>query len=132
MGNMAWRPGMEHLRLVGRPQHAELASPLTEVKSTESGKVDLLNIEASGKMVKMLCAPYKDPQDPIKFLEALDTDMIIQNANLVEGADSVSPGVMAKSIHNPETVLVIYGELSPVWDDLATVLEAPRNAENDY
>ena len=24
----------------------------------------------------MLCAPYKDPQDPLKFLEALDTDMI--------------------------------------------------------
>ena len=34
-----------------------LAWPLTEVKSTEPGKVDVVNIEVSGKMVKMLCAP---------------------------------------------------------------------------
>ena len=33
-------------------------------------------------MVKMLCAPYKDPQHPVKFLEALETDMIFLNANL--------------------------------------------------
>ena len=39
---------------------------------------------------------------------------------------------MAKLIENPETVLVIYGEVSPVWDALATVLEAPRVAENDH
>ena len=55
---------------------ARLASPLTEVKSTESGKVDVVNIEVTGKVVKMLCAPYKDPQDPLKFLEALDTDQV--------------------------------------------------------
>ena len=75
---------------------ARLASPLTEIKSTESGKVDVLNIEAGGKMVKMMCAPYKDPQDPLKFLEALETDMIIINANLADGADCVSPVVIAK------------------------------------
>ena len=114
---------------LGRPR---LATPLTEVKSTESGKVDVLNIEASGKMVKMLCAPYKDPQDPLKFLEALETDMILLNANLADGADSVSPVVMAKLIENPETVLVIYGEVSPAFDALQTVLESPGIAENDY
>ena len=59
-----------------------LASPLTEVKSTKFGKVDMVNTELSGKMVKMLCAPYKNQQSPIKFLEALDTDMIVLNANL--------------------------------------------------
>ena len=112
--------------------HARLALPLAEVESTESRKVDVLNIEASGKMVKMLCAPYKHPQDPLKFLEALDADRIILNANLADGADSVSPVVMAKLMDNPETVLVIYGDVSPVWDALATVLEAPRIAENDY
>ena len=111
---------------------ARLASPLTEVKSTESGKVDVLNIEDSGKMVKMLCAPYKDPQNPLMFLGVLDTDMTILNANLADGAYSVSPVAMAKLIDNPETVLVIYGEMSPVWDTLAILLEAPRIAENDY
>ena len=110
----------------------QLTSPLTEVKSTESGKVDVVNIELSGKMVKMLCAPYKDPQDPLKLLEALDTDMIILNGNLADGADLVSPVVMAKLIDYPETVLVIYGEVEPVWDALQTVLETPRIAENDY
>ena len=39
---------------------------------------------------------------------------------------------MAKLIDNPETVLVIYREMSPVWPALATVLEAPGIAENDY
>ena len=111
---------------------APLAAPLTEVKYAESGKVDVLNIEVSGKMVKMLCAPYKDPQDPLKFLEALDTDMIILHVNLADGPNFVSPIVMAKLINNPETVLVIYGEVSPVWDALATLLEAPRIAENGY
>ena len=84
---------------------ARLASPLTEVKSTESGKVHEVNIEVTGKVVKMLCAPYKDPQDPLKFFEALDTDMIILNANLADGADHVSHVVLAKLIDNPETVL---------------------------
>ena len=111
---------------------ARLASPLTEVNSTESGKVDDVNIEVTGKVVKMLCAPYKDPQDPLKFLEALDTDMIILNANLADGADPVSPIVMAKLIDNPETVLVIYGEVETVWDVLQTVLETPGIAQNDY
>ena len=111
---------------------ARLASPLTEVKSTESGKVDVVNIEVTRKVVKMLCAAYKDPQDPLKFLEALDTDMIIMNANLADGADPVSPVVMAKLIDNPETVLVIYGEVERVWDALQTVLETPGIAENDY
>ena len=111
---------------------ARLASPLTEVKSTESGKVDVLNIEVSGKMVKMACAPYADQQDLLKFFEALDTDMIILNANLANGANSVCPVVMAKLIDNPETVLVIYGEVPPVRDALATALEAPAIAENGY
>ena len=111
---------------------ARLASPLTEVKSTESGKVDVVNIEVTGKVVKMLCASYKDPQDPLKFLEALDTDMIILNANLADGADLVSSVVMAKLIDNPETVLVIYGEVQPVWDALQTVLETPGIVENNY
>ena len=92
----------------------------------------MLNIEAGGKMVKMLCAPYKDPQNPLKFLEALETDMIILNANLADGADSVSPVVIAKLIDNPEPVLVIYGEVSPAFDALQTVPEAPGIAENDY
>ena len=111
---------------------ARLAAPLTEVKSTESGKVDVLNIEVTGKVVKMLCAPYKDPQDPLKFLEALDTDVIILNANLADGADPVSPPMMAKLIDNPETVLVIYGEVETVWDALQTFMETPGSAENDY
>ena len=97
-----------------RRLRARLAWPLTEVKSTESAKVDVLNMEASRRMVNMLCAPYKDPQNPLKFLEALDTDMIILNANLAQGADSVSPVVIVKLIDNPESVLVIYGEVSPV------------------
>ena len=84
----------------------QLASPLTEVKSTESGKVDVVNIRVSGKMVKVLCASYKGPQDLLKFLDALDTDMIILNANLADPADLVSPVVMAKLIDHPEIVLV--------------------------
>ena len=64
--------------------------------------------------------------------KALDTDMIILNANLADGADFVSPVVMAKLIDNPETVLVIYGEVSPVLDALATVLEASGIAANNY
>ena len=110
---------------------AQLASPLTEVKSTESGKVDVVNIEVSGKMVKMLCAPYKDPEDPLKFLEALDTDIIILNANLADSADPVSPVAMAKLVDNPQNVLVIYGEVSPVSDALTTVVETPGIAENE-
>ena len=108
------------------------ASPLTEVKSTESGKVDMVNIEVTGKVVKMLCAPYQDPQDRLKFLEALDTDMIILNANLADGADPMSPAVMTKLIDNPETVLAIYGEVETVWDALQTVLERRGIAENNY
>ena len=111
---------------------ARLASPLTEVKSTESGKVDVVNIVVTGKVVKLLCAPYKDPQDPLNFLEALDTDMITQKANPADGADLVSPVVMAKLIDNPESVLVVYGEVESVWDALQTVLDAPGIAENDY
>ena len=92
----------------------------------------MVNIEVIGKVVKMLCAPYKDLQDPLKFLQALDTDMIILNANLADGADPVSPVVMAKFIDNPETVLVIYGEVETIWDALQTVLETPGIAENQY
>ena len=88
--------------------------PLTEVKSTESGKTDVVNIEVTGKVVKMLCAPYKNPQDPLKFLKALHKVMIILNANLADVADPVSPVVMAEFINNPETVLVIYGEVETV------------------
>ena len=111
---------------------ARLASLLTEVKSTECGKEDVVNFEVTGKVVKMLCAPYKDPQEPLKFLEALDTNMIIQNANLADGADPVSRVVMAKLIDNPESVLVIYAKVETVWDALQTVLETPGIAENDY
>ena len=112
--------------------HARLASPLTEFKSTESGKVDVVNIEVTGKVLKMPCAPYKDPQDPLKFLEALDTNMIILNANLADGADPVTPAGMAKLIDNPETVLVIYSGVETVGDALQTVHETPGIAENDY
>ena len=91
----------------------------------------MVNIEVSGKVGKMLCTPYKDPQDPLRISEALDTDMIILNANLAEGADHVRPVVMAKLIDNLETVLVIYGEVEPVWDALQTVLGTPGVAEND-
>ena len=109
-----------------------LASPLTEVKSGESGKVDVVNIRVSGKMVKVLCASYRGPQNLLKFLDALDTNMIILNANLADPADLVSPVVMAKLIDDPETVLVIYGEVEPVWDALQTVIETTRIAENEY
>ena len=68
----------------------------------------------------------------LKFLVALDMDVIILNANLADGADPVSPVVMAKLIDNPESVLVIYSEVLPVCDALATVLEAPGIAENGY
>ena len=44
----------------------------------------------------------------------------------------VSPVVMAKLIDNLETVLAIYGEVSPAFDALQTVLEAPGIAEHDY
>ena len=94
--------------------------------------MDVVNIKVSGKIVKMLCAPYKDPQDPLKSLEALDTDMIILNANLADGVDAVNPVVMANLIDNLETVLVIYGEVEPVWDAPQTVLETTGIAENDY
>ena len=87
--------------------------------------MDVVNIEVSGKMVKMLCAPYKDRQDPLKSLEALEADMIILKAILADRADPVSPVVMAKLIHNPETVLVIYGEVEPVRDALQKFLETP-------
>ena len=108
------------------------ASPLTEVKFAEPGKVDVVDIEVTGKVVRMLCAPYKDPQDTLKCFEALDTDMIILNANLADGAEPVSPVVMAKLIDNPETVPVIYSEVEPVWDALQTVLETPGIAKKDY
>ena len=55
--------------------------------------------------------------------------MIILNANLADGADPVSPVVMAGLIDNPETVLVIYGKVEPVWDALQTALETPGVAE---
>ena len=58
--------------------------------------------------------PYKDPQDPLKCLEALDTDVIILNADLAHSADPVSPVVMVKLMDNPETVPVIHGEVEPV------------------
>ena len=83
-------------------------------------------------MVKMLCAHYKDPQDPLKFLEVLEMHMLLLNTNLGDGADSVSPLVMMKLIDNPGTVLAIYGEVSPAFDVLKTVLEATGNAEHDY
>ena len=83
--------------------------------------MDVVNIAVTGKVVKLLCAPYKAPHYSLKFLEALDTDMIILNANLADGADPVSPVLMAKLIDNPETVLVIYGEVEIVWDALQRV-----------
>ena len=80
----------------------------------------------------MLCAPYKDPQHPMKFSDALDTDVIILNANLADGVDRVSAAVMTKLIDNPETVLVIHGKVEPVLDALQTVLGTPGVVENDY
>ena len=111
---------------------ARRARPLTEVKSTESRKLDVRNIEAYGKMVKMSWAPYKDPQDLLKFLDALETDMSVLNANLAPGADSVSPVVMTKLIDNLKTVLAIYGEVLPAFDALQRILEAPGIGEHDY
>ena len=90
----------------------------------KSGQV---NIDISGTMV-----PYKDPQNLFTFLEALDINTSILNANLADCAESVSPVVMAKLIDNPETVLVIYGEVELVSDALQTVLETAGIAENDY
>ena len=58
--------------------------------------------------------------------------MILLNANLVDGADSVSPVVIAELIENPETVLVIYGEVAPAFVALQTVLESPGIAANDF
>ena len=86
---------------------AGLALPLTEVKSTGfvDGKMErksgCLNIEAGAKMVRMLCTTYKDPQEPLKCLEALATKMILLNANLANDADSVSPFLMEKLNDNP-------------------------------
>ena len=60
-------------------------------------------------MVKLLCAPYKDAQAPLKFLDGLNTDIIILRANLADGAHSVILVLMAKLIDIRETVLVIYG-----------------------
>ena len=76
--------------------------------------------------------PLQRSARSLEVLEALDTDMIILNANLVDGDDPVSPVVMAKLIDNPETVLVIYGEVETVWGAVQTVLEMPGIAENDY
>ena len=59
-------------------------------------------------------------------------DIILRNANLADGGDSVSPVVMAKLIDNPETVMAINGEVSPAFDALQTVHEAPGIAEHDY
>ena len=58
--------------------------------------------------------------------------MIPLNANLVDGADSVSPVVMAEPIENPETVLVIYGKVVPSFVALQMVLESPGIAANDF
>ena len=58
--------------------------------------------------------------------------MIILNANLAYGAGSVSPVVMVKLIGNSKTVTVTYGDASPAFDALATVLEASGIAENEY
>ena len=76
--------------------------------------------------------PLQRSARSLKFLEALDIDMIILNANLADGAHPASPVVMAKLIDNPETVLVIYGEVETVWDPLQTVLETPGIMENEY
>ena len=58
--------------------------------------------------------------------------MICLDANVAEGADCLSPVVMAKLVDIPETVLAIYGEVSSVFDAVQTVLEAHEIAENDY
>ena len=111
---------------------ARLATPMTEVKSMESGKVDVLNIEDGRKMVTMLCTPNKDRQDPLQFLEELETDMVLLNENPVDGADCVSPVVMAKFIDKPETLPALYRQVSPTFDALQTVLEAPGIREHEY
>ena len=76
---------------------ARLASPLTEVKSSESGKINVVNIEVTGRMVKMLCGPHEDPQDALKFLEPTQTDLMILNGDLASGADHLSPVVLQSS-----------------------------------
>ena len=111
---------------------ARLASPLTEVTSTESVKVDLVHIEVTGNVCQNPVCPLQSSQDPLKFLEALDTDMINLDANLACRADPVSPVVMIQLIDNFETVRVIYGEVEAVCNALQTVLELPGIAENDY
>ena len=54
-----------------------------------------------------MCPLQRSARCPEVFPGALDTDMIILNANLADGADSVSPVVMAPLIDNSKTVLVI-------------------------
>ena len=87
---------------------ARLATALMKIKSTQSGKVDVLNIEVGGKMVKLLCTPYRVPQGPLEFLELIERDMLLLNVNPVNGADCVTPVIMASLINNPETILAIY------------------------
>ena len=94
--------------------------------------MDVLNIWGGQKMVIMFCTPYQGPQDPRMFLEALETDMVLLIANLVEGANLVSPVVMAKLIHKSGTVLIIYTKVSSMFDAPQTVLDAPGICEQEY
>ena len=98
---------MDFGRIRGR-----LASPLNEVKSSESGKIGVLNMEVTWRMVKMLCAPYKDPQDPLKFLELIQTDLMILNGDLASGAYAVTLVILTKLEENLEMMLAIYGYLT--------------------
>lgn len=109
-----------------------LAEPLTDVKSSESGKLDVLNIETAGRMVKILCAPYKDPQDPLKFLEPIDTDLLILNGNLVDGEDPLSPVVLSKLQDDLGMVVAIYGEVNPTFEALERILDTEGIREHDY
>ena len=86
------------------------------MKPTESGKVDALNVGAGGRLVKMRGAPYKDPQDTIKFLEPMETDVVIVNGGLADGEDPVSRVIVVQLMESREMVLAIYGEVKPTFE----------------
>ena len=76
--------------------------------------------------------PTRWPPGAERRLVPAKSNLKPQTSNLADPADLVSPVVMAKLINDPEIVLVIYGEVEPVWDALQTVVEGPRIAENHY
>ena len=108
-----------------------LASLLPQVKTSESGKINFLNIEETGRMVKMLCAPYKDPQDPLTFLEPIQTDFLILNGDLASGANALTP-VLTKLEENAEMVPAIYGEVTPTFEAPEKVSDTQGITGHEY